>query len=185
MEEMKGGIARVCLKNDSRDGIQYSHLWGFINAQGKEISKLTCYGYESPNLENGYAVTRIAKLDVVPANLNTRQRSTYVALIGRTYSYSSALIDKTGRVVIPATANYEFGDWGHDYVIVKRGDAYGVLDMTGKVILPIGFREISRFEYGPDKSSLAKVFTTADGKFFYVDRHFKCVEFDGVKCPEY
>lgn len=182
MTPMQGGIARVCLQNDSRDGIEYSHFWGFINAQGREISKLTCYGYESPNLENGYAITRIAKPDGTPSVLRSGQ---YTFLVGKSYSYSSALIDKTGRVVIPASAGYDFGHYGDNYLIVEKNDRYGVVDWTGKQLLPVGFHEITDFKFGADGSALAKVFTTDNGKFFYVDRQFKCVDFDGVKCPEY
>jgi hypothetical protein len=105
IESMKGGIARVCLRNDSRDGVRYSNFWGFLNAQGKEITKLNNYGYESPNLENGFAISCVRS----PGG-----------------SYASALIDKTGRVVIPASAGYEFGDWTSTYLRVKRGFPCGI-----------------------------------------------------------
>jgi len=181
MEAMKGGIARVCLKNDSRDGAQYSHYWGFINAQGQEISKLNCYGVDSPNLETGVAVARIA----TPEGGTTMKGQRYTYRVSQGYRYASVLIDKTGKTIIPASAGYEFGNWGDDYIIVKKGEAFGVVDMAGRLLLPTSFREISRFQFGPDGESLAKVFTTSQDKFFYVDSRFKCVEFDGVKCPEY
>ncbi|MBD2722209.1 WG repeat-containing protein [Hymenobacter armeniacus] len=182
IEPMQGGIARVCVRNDSRDGIEHSNFWGFINVQGKEISKLTCYGSESPNLGNGYAVTRIATPDGRPTTIKTAH---YTFLVGKTYNYNSALIDKTGRVVIPSSAGYEFGSWTDSYLRVKKDKFYeGVVDYTGKVVLPVNFWNITEFEFGPDGKSLAKAFTSERG-FFYVDKQFKCVAFDGVKCPEY
>ncbi|MDO7874356.1 WG repeat-containing protein [Hymenobacter sp. ASUV-10] len=181
MEAMKGGIARVCLKNDSRDGAEHSHYWGFIDANGREICPLNNYGYESPNLENGYAVRRIA----TPEGGTTMKGQQYTFKVGQRYRYASALIDKTGKVIIPASAGYEFGNWGDHYIIVQKGPAYGVVDMAGKLLLPVNFYEIGKFEYGEPNRRLAKVTTTAAGKFFYVDEQFKCVDFDGVKCPEY
>lgn len=183
MTAMKGGIARVCLHNDSRDGMQYSNFWGFINAQGKEITKLTCYGYESPNLGNGYAVARLAKPDGTPSVIRTEH---YTFLLGKSYNYSSVLIDKTGRVVVPASKGYEFSSWGDNYIVVKRDERYGVLDyLTGNELLPVSFHQITDFQFGTPDMPLAKAFITPDDKFFYVNRQFKCVDFDGVKCPEY
>nr|WP_262908639.1 WG repeat-containing protein [Hymenobacter translucens] len=180
IEPMQGGIARVRLKNDSRDGAEHSNFWGFINAQGIEITKLDKHGYKSPNLGNGFAIACTA----IPEGPSTIKSQHYTYKIGQGYRYTSALIDKTGKAIIPASAGYEFGNWGNDYVIVKRGQAYGVMNLAGQQLLPVNFREITTFEFGPDKKSLAKAFLN-ETQFFYVDEHFKCVQFDGVKCPEY
>lgn len=163
IELMKGGIARVCLQNDSRDGVQYSNYWGFINVQGKEISKLNNYGYEASNLENGYAVTCV--------DLHNS-------------SYASALIDKTGRVVIPASAGYAFGTCTNSYLRVKKGFPSGIVDYTGKVLLPVNFWQITEFTFGADGKSLAKAFTS-ERDFYYINEKLQCVEYDRVKCPEY
>lgn len=188
IEEMKGGIARVCLRQERQQGGIYTqeekndvykgHFWGFINAQGKEISPMNLYAWQSPNLGNGYAVCCYSKSDQSALAKN----GNYRMLVGQTYTYSSALIDKTGKTIIPASAGYEFGNWGKNYLIVQRGDAYGVVDMTGQFLLPLNFSQISDFEFGPG-NSLAKAFMSPD-RFFYVDSKFQCVEFDGVKCPE-
>ena len=109
----------------------------------------------------------------------------YTFIIGQQYTYTSALIDKTGKAVIPAYMMYEYGNWGKDYIIVKRANefpVYGVVDFTGKFLLPLNFHEITDFEFGPNRS-LAKVFFD-ERRFFYVDKAFHCVEFDGVKCPD-
>lgn len=164
IEAMKGGIARVCLQNDSRDGVQFSHFWGFINAQGKEISKLNNYGSESVNMGNGFAIT-------------------YVDLPNAS-SFASALIDKTGRVVIPASAGYKFGTGTDTYLRVTKGFPSGIVDYTGKVLLPVNFWQITEFTFGADGKSLARAFTS-ERDFYYLNKGFQCVEYDRVKCPEY
>lgn len=181
IEAMKGGIARVCLKNDSREGAQFSNFWGFIDSNGKEICPLDNYGYESPNLGNGFAVRRIA----TPEGGTTVKGQRYTYQVGQSFRYASALIDKTGKVVIPASVGYEFGNWGTGHVVVRKGEAYGVADMTGKLLLPANFYAISDFSFGDSGRRLAKITTTAAGRFFYVDERFECVDFDGIKCPEY
>jgi len=187
IEPMQGGIARVVTRDDNREGLAESHHYGFIDAKGRALCAPTNYGPDSPNLGNGRAVACVATPDGRPtARRGTAPNGTrYTLLLGQGYTYRSMLLDKTGRVIIPASAGYTFGNWGDDYVIVKRGDLIGAVDMAGKLLLPVGFRDISKFEYGPPGQPLARVTTTADGKFFYVDQHWQPTEYDGVKPPEY
>jgi hypothetical protein len=169
IEEMQGGIARVLLKNDSPDGVEHSHYWGFIDANGREISKLNCYGHDSKNIGNGFAIACI--------ELPEAQRTQYT-------HYASALLDKTGRVVIPFSAGYNFDSWTAKYLQVQKGFPRGVVDYTGKVVLAPNFWQITDFVYGEDGKSLAKAFTS-ERDFFYLNREYRCVEYDRVKCPEY
>jgi hypothetical protein len=169
IEEMQGGIARVLLKNDSPDGVEYSHYWGFIDANGREISKLSCYGYSSKNIGNGYAIACI--------EMPEAQRTQYT-------HFASALLDKTGRVVIPFSAGYNFDSWTAKYLQVQKGFPHGVVDYTGKVVLAPNFWRITDFVYGEDGKSLAQAFTS-EQDFFYIDRQYHCVEYGRVKCPEY
>jgi hypothetical protein len=169
IENVQGGIARVCLKNTNRDDIEFSNTWGFIDANGREISKLNNHGYHTKNLGNGYAIACYE----LPEALKTQH-----------VQYASALLDKTGRAVIPFAAGYNFDSWTDTYLQVRKGFPAGVVDYTGKVVLAPNFWKFSDFVYGEDGKSLAKAFTSQND-FFYVDHQYRCVEYGRVKCPEY
>jgi|GEM_PF-4195472 len=167
IESMVGGIAKVCTQNNS-DKIQFSDFWGFVNDKGQEITKMEFYGDKTYNLENGYALTCLN-----PVNGPS--------------IYNHSLIDKTGKVIIPASQGLYVELAYPKYLLVKRPSGfdfkYGFVDYTGKILLPVNFSSISQFKFGTQDSPLAQVYFN-DRRFFYINKDLKCVEFEGMKCPE-
>ncbi len=167
IENMIGGIAKVCTQNNS-DKIQFSDFWGFINDKGQEITKMEFYGDKTYNLENGFALTCLNPINGPSI-------------------YNHSLIDKTGKVLIPASQGLYVELAYPKYLLVKRPSGFdfkfGFVDYTGKVLLPVNFTSISQFKFGTQDAPLAQVFFN-ERRFFYINNDLKCVEFEGMKCPE-
>lgn len=93
----------------------------------------------------------------------------------------SKILDKMGRELFPhGSGSFEenenwilFIGWG--------GTGIGIIDFNGKVVLKPNFKAITDYDF--NEGTLAKVFFP-DDQFFYIDKQAKCVEYDGVKCPE-
>jgi hypothetical protein len=175
MENMIGGIAKVCAKSDGVNDlgyVNYENFWGFINDKGVEISKMNCDYKSSINLGNGYAIVN----------------RSYVNGGG-----SEFLIDDKGNIKISEEKSYDFLDnpeyneVDSSYLRVKKGttfEKYGLVDYEGKELLPVNFERVDDFEWVTDELYLAKVYPKQND-FFYINEEFKCVEFNNKKCPEY
>jgi len=175
-ENFEGGIAKVILKNDNpQDGIKYSHFCGFVNSKGIEIVKCEFYAFESANLKDGTAI--ICKDNEYPA------------------TDDHAVIDSTGKWIIPLTMKCKEIKLYSDFMKIKISEApddytnqnflYGIVDYSGKTLLPIKFGGITDFTFGTDDNPLAKVFyKSSSNVFFYITKKIKCVEYGGIKCPE-
>lgn len=97
--------------------------------------------------------------------------------------YFASLIDTTGKVIIPFDRKLNISALTKEWIIVKNpftGYA-GVINYDGSELLKTTFFAIEPLKYNGSK--LAKVFFD-DNTFFYVDKYCKCVEFEGVKCPD-
>ncbi len=170
-ESFRGGVAKVILSNTSSESWKYTTTTGFINTQGVEVVKPIYYNYETYNIGNGF---------VVVCKRNAHQSDQY------------GIVDKTGKFIYELDYNIQSKDDIECYekYIKIRSKNYcsnlnyceGIIDYTGKLIIPISFKEITAFNFGANKE-YAKVFFPS-GNFFYVDRTYKCIEYDNVKCPE-
>jgi len=175
-EDFEGGIAKVILKNDNpQDGIKYSSFCGFVNTKGVEIVKCEYYAFESANLKDGCAI--ICKDNKYPA------------------TDDHAVIDSTGKWIIPLTMKCKEIKLYTNFMIIKISEApddyanqnflYGIVDYSGKTLLPTKFGGITDFTYGTDDNPLAKVFfKSTSGVFFFITNKIKCIEYEGIKCPE-
>jgi hypothetical protein len=96
----------------------------------------------------------------------------------------SKMIDNTGKVIISFEQNYCL-TINDNWVDIKTPKGYfyshGIMDFDGKILLKPNFSKISDFTFG--NGAFAQVFFD-DGTFFYVDKSWKCMEYDNVKCPE-
>jgi protein associated with RNAse G/E len=96
---------------------------------------------------------------------------------------TNAIVNNSGKVILSYDACTK--------VVLKDGRIYllndsdykrrvGAMSYSGEILLKPNFKSISDFVF--NENSLAKV-SFNDDSFFYVDKSFKCVEFEGQKCP--
>lgn len=89
------------------------------------------------------------------------------------------MMDKMGRELIPPMSG-EFAE-NEDWIKIDGRNSVGIMDFSGRILLKPNFRSITDYEF--NGNTLAKAFFP-DGQFFYINKQVKCVEYDGVKCPE-
>ncbi len=141
----------------------YCSLWGVIDINGKEIISPT----------ESYDTYEFIEKNIVAKDGN----------INYLFNLSGKLIYPYCPYPIVPTGN------GNNYFVVEHSRLvngvdhyyYGVIDYKGNVFLKNIFKKITDFDF--NNNTLAKVFFD-ENTFFYVDKDFKCVEFDNVKCPE-
>ena len=73
------------------------------------------------------------------------------------------LINRSGNVTIPIDYDeLEYGLWTKEYVVVKKKERYGVVSLTGNMLLECVYDKIIHYEVN---NSLVEL----DGKRFYVE----------------
>ena len=111
------------------------------------------------------------------------------ALIGRNVYidgdkyYFESMVDTAGRVIIPFDRKLNITALTKDWIIVKNliTGHIGVINYAGTELLKTTFSAIEPLKYNDGK--LGKVFFD-DNNFFYIDKNCKCIEFEGIKCPD-
>ncbi len=84
-----------------------------------------------------------------------------------------------GNEIIPLMSG-EFTE-NENWIKIEGRNVVGIVDFNGTVLLKPNFKTITNYEFNDGEQ--AKVFLP-DGQFFYIDKQVKCVEYDGIKCPE-
>lgn len=171
MENMEGGIAKVCAKSDGVNDIgvvNYDNYWGFVNDKGVEITKMNCGKSSTFNLGNGFAVARTSWAN------------------GDGYDY---LIDKNGKIKIPQSKELTLYKTNNNkYLKVSKRingwEKFGFVNYEGKELFPVNFDKIYDFKWVTDDKYLAEAIVNQQTSF-YINEEFKCVEFNNKKCPEY
>jgi hypothetical protein len=136
-----GGLALVITRRFKKDGYEMNQL-GYSDRSGKVViqrpkaldSKSLMVLYQDGDLTCTEGLVRVEQNKKV------------------------ALIDKTGRQVIPPRYD-EVHDFSEGLAAVKLGDTYGYLDRAGKMMIPPRFGDAGRFSEG-----LALVSTDPEGK---------------------
>lgn len=90
------------------------------------------------------------------------------------------IIDLAGKTLISYENMWKFSN-NENWIRISNYDDEGILSQSGEIILKPNFKEITVYEF-KDKE-LAKVFFK-DDTFFYINKSGKCVDFDGVVCPQ-
>lgn len=96
------------------------------------------------------------------------------------YQDCHKLMDNAGKVIIPYESRY-YMKIEDRYISIMQKWKYGIMAFDGSIILKPNFHSITPFTI--KKGELARVYFSPE-KFFHVDRNFKCVEYDGIVCPE-
>lgn len=201
------GVARVVQKGKTG----YVDKFGKIILGCKFEEGYDCWGdfilvYEKSFISTGYEyVTKNRQGEVInkqdigysgkkPIVFNKKGQIVYVGEQYEKVSYNDGkytfvvkngdggekLLDINGDVVVPFSKGYSFSST-LNWILIKSYQGYGILDFKGKELLTPSFESITGLEFG--NGTLAKVYFK-NGEYFYIDNTGKCVETNGIKCPE-
>jgi len=97
----------------------------------------------------------------------------------------SKLLDNTGKVIIPYEQNVylEILDYAMKVTVTDGIKGVGIMDHDGIVLVKPNFSQIDWFTE-TEHGALAKVYFKNSNDFFYVDTDGKCIEYQGIKCPQ-
>lgn len=97
--------------------------------------------------------------------------------------YLETVIDTLGNTLLSIDRKLNVYAFSNEWIIVQNPftQLFGTTDLKGKDLLKTSFVDIESLKY--NNNSLGKAYITKEN-FFYIDKNCKCVEFDGVKCPD-
>lgn len=126
--------------------------YGFINKTGKEVIlcqyedvSLFSEGLATANLGDKYGIIDTKGKVVIPFKFDDFSYQFQEGLIGVFINGKWGFMDKTGKIVIKRKYDY-VNVFKNGYSIVKLGNKCGIIDTTGKEIIPIIYKEITSIE---------------------------------------
>lgn len=90
------------------------------------------------------------------------------------------LTDNDGKILFPYERCCKF-EYYSDGIKLIGNQHIGLMRYTGEILLNPNFKSISNFTY--NNNEYARVYFD-DDTYFYINNDFKCIDFEGVKCPE-
>lgn len=106
----------------------------------------------------------------------------YKAAGGNYQDYINVLIDTTGKIIIPPSKNYTV-ELKDNWIQVEdmKTKKVGTIDYKGNELLKPNFFWVSPLIFNNDQ--YAKLYFDFNN-YIYIDKNCKCVEFEGIKCPD-
>lgn len=103
---------------------------------------------------------------------------------GRSISRTK-MLNQSGAVIIPFEKNYylTISDYWIKVEVLDGIYGVGIMDDNGIIILKPNFKSIGQYLDYPE-GRFAKVEFKDGNSFFYINESARCVEFNGIKCPE-
>ena len=95
------------------------------------------------------------------------------------------VLDNTGKTLIPFDKNYYLTIYD-DWIRIKVTDGIfgmGIMDHDCNILLKPNFQSIDSYIDYPE-GRFAKVWFKDGRTYFYINESARCVEFNGIKCPE-
>lgn len=96
-------------------------------------------------------------------------------------SYSQ-IVDGTGKILLSYESHYYLTMVDYWLKVESSDHKVGIMDFDGNILLKPNFKTFDQYRNYNGKE-LAKVYFM-DNTFFYINTDGKCVENDGVKCPQ-
>jgi hypothetical protein len=147
------------------------------NRQGEEINRQDIgYSGKLPIVFNkkGQIVYRGEQYEKV---LYNNGKSIFVVKSG---DAQQKIVDAQGNELVPYASGWKFVNTD-DWIAIETPTAYGIIGLDGQILWTPSFTYVSDYEFR--SGELAKA-TFNNGQSIYIDKKAKCVEYDGIKCPE-
>lgn len=148
---------RACVATLAREGYKDADdVYNVINIEDRTTGVITSYDADF----NALGTVKYSFSDdyVTPELITYRENGRY------------GLKDAQGNIVMEPSY-YSINDFYGDYATVYDGDKYGLIDKTGKLIVPMQFDSVRRNYYGP--------YDPKTGEYSYEAAGYFCVISDG------
>lgn len=106
----------------------------------------------------------------------------YVFINGDKY-YFESVVDTSGKVIVPFDKKLRIKSLTKEWIIIENSSSgnIGVVNYNGVELLKTSFVAVDPLKYNDEKLGVAYF---DEKNYFYIDKNCKCIEFEGIKCPD-